>query len=266
MTRLALVVAIALGAGVASASDVFEYRPERVPVGALYHYVRTNVDGTNPERIALYVPARDRIEAFKYHPGGSRAGWVIAHLDWTTFSARALESWQVPRTGPPAKVAALRASRDGREVRVTLAAHQQPPTRVAIGRVPWHVYSFDLASLNACFRHLRDPESEFTVGIADPSYADDGPPFAYKGEVRVAFEKRETRGGVACRRYRIDGPGLATRGGTLWVSAEAGHLVDAEIAHPNHPDWTSFKLKLERIEYVSPTEWREFRKRAPDLP
>ncbi len=66
------------------------------------------------------------------------------------------------------------------------------------------VYNFDLGSLNFAFRHLAEPEKSFTLGIADPTLAEQGPVFAYKGEVEVKFVGEEKREGVLCRKCSFE--------------------------------------------------------------
>lgn len=235
--------------------SAFRYQPRRVPVGTVFHYVKTNIDGSHPEQIALYVAGPDRIEAFKYHPGGSRAALVSAQMDWELMSAVRLESHAVWRDST-SLMATLVYDRTARAVDVMLMGRTE---RVAIATVPFHVYNFDLASLNVAFPHLRNPEGGFTVGLADPTFKDN-PLVFYRGEVDVRFDGEERRGGAACRVYRIDGPGLEGKGGTLWVRKGDGFIQDLEIALPDNPEWASFKLRLERRENLTPARWEAFQR------
>lgn len=95
--KLALILLIANGAEALAQSSVnkFRFRPSRVTVGTVYHYLKTNIDGTHPEYISQYIASRDRLEVFKFHPKGKRAALVTADMDWRIFTTRRLESWQV---------------------------------------------------------------------------------------------------------------------------------------------------------------------------
>lgn len=238
----------------------FRFRPDRVRVGHVYHYLKTNIDGTKPEHVSIYVAARDRIESFKYHPPrAGRAGLVVARLDWKIFSATRLESWQVWKDERKLFATLDYDARDS-SVTVTIPATGRPPERVLVGRLPFHVYNFDLASLGFALPHLARPNDSFSVGIADPTFKDAGPLFHYKGEARVSYAGEETRGGVRCRKYRIDGEGLEGRGGWLWVNGRRGHVEDIEIALPDNPEWQSFKFKLQRAERMTRERWEAFMK------
>jgi hypothetical protein len=226
-----LLILIAALAPARAQVEAFRFQPDRIPVGKVFHYVKTNFDGTHPEHVSIRVVDRDHIESFKFHPGKPPAALVIAELDWSTFSARSLVSWHLD------------------------AEHRT----VEIGFTPWHIYNFDLASLNFTLPHLIDPQGRFKVGIADPDFGD-GPAFLYKGEVEVSYLGEETRGGVLCRKYRIDGPGLQSRGGFLWVNQAQGHIEDAEIDLPDNPAWSQFKFRLTGVETMDQATWEAFQK------
>ncbi len=257
---VAVVTACALARPVAAQDAAkFRYDPAKVEVGAVYHYLKTNVDGTKPEHVSIYVAATDRIESFKFHPQGMRAALVIATMDWTTFSAKRLESWQVFRDERKLFATLDYLPRE-RAVSVSIPPLGKTNEKTAIGRLPFHVYNFDLASLNFAFRHLRDPRATLTIGIADPSFADSGPVFLYRGEVTVRYVGEETRHNAACRKYRIDGAGLSNRGGFIWVNKRGGHFEDIEIDLADNPEWQSFKFKLERTERMTRVAWEAFMK------
>ncbi|HYP27259.1 MAG TPA: hypothetical protein VE262_11120 [Blastocatellia bacterium] len=241
-------------------ADAFRYRPAKVSVGTVYHYLKTNIDGTRPEHVSIYVAAKDRIESFKYHPKEEPAALVTATMDWSTFSARRLESWHVFASGEKKLVATLDYLPAQKAVEVAFPATGRPNEKTPIPRLPFHIYNFDLASLNFAFPHLADPLGSFTVGIADPTFKDEGPLFHYKGEAHVSYEGEESRQGAICRKYRIDGKGLEGRGGTIWVNREGGYFQDVEIDLPDNPAWRSFKFKLKGVGRMTRAQWEAFMK------
>lgn len=240
----------------AKSSD-FKFQKSKVTVGTVYHYLKTNIDGTHPEHVSTYVATTDTIESFKFHPKSERAGLVIASMDWNTFSVKRLESWQVFAGGKKTRFAVLTFLPAQKAVQVSIPVLKKKPERTTIPHIPFHVYNFDLASLNFAFRHLVNPKGSFTIGIADPTFKE-GPMFAYRGEVTVSYVSEETRNGVACRKYKIDGPGLANRGGSIWVNQAGGYFEDIEIDLPDNPDWQSFKFKLEKTEQMDRAAWEQF--------
>ncbi|HWT00938.1 MAG TPA: hypothetical protein VN256_11890 [Pyrinomonadaceae bacterium] len=236
----------------------FRYRPERIVVGTVYHYVKTNLDGTHPEYVSIYVAARDQIESYKFHPNTERAGLVTARMDWETFSARRLESWQVFAGGEKKLFATLSFLRALMAAEVSIPATGKPPERTAIKHLPFHVYNFDLASLNFAFRHLVNPKGRFVVGIADPTFQEGGPLFAYRGEAEIIYAGEEVREGAPCRKYKIDGAGLSGRGGHIWVDKRGGFFRDVEIELPDNPNWHSFKFRLTSTERMTREGWERF--------
>ena len=242
-------------------------------VDTVYHYLKSNIDRTKPENVSLYVAAPDRIEAFKYHPGSPQpngpgggapgqsktpTAHVIATMDWRTFSATKLESWQILESGERKLAATLEYKHRARAVDVTIPLFGRAEERTAIPTLPFHIYNFDLSSLNFAFRHLSEPTKSFVIGIADPSFKDEGPAFVYKGEVQISYVGDEPRGGAPCRKYRIDGEGLGNRGGYIWVHARGGYFQDLEIAQPDNPSWDTFKLELQKVETLSRAAWDAF--------
>jgi hypothetical protein len=81
--RIAAVLASALLLTASSASAqraALEYRPDRVPVGEVFHFVKSQRDGTNAARVSVYVAAPDRVEGLKWSEGDGHATRVTADL------------------------------------------------------------------------------------------------------------------------------------------------------------------------------------------
>lgn len=258
MRRFAMVVAIFCGLGLPPAFAQFRYQPEKMVAGTAYNYVKTNVDGTAPENVAIYLVSPDSVVALKYHAGAEQAGLVGARMDWNSFCVARLSSSQLFYTGEQKLFATLQYLPEEKSVLVEIVAAKLPPEKAPIPRTPFHIYNFDFISLNLAFRHLIAPEKSFVIGIADPTFAEGSPVFAYKGEVEIKYLGDEQRGGVACRKYTIDGAGLQNRGGMIWVDKAAEHIVDLEIALPNNPGWQSYKLRLLSVSRMNQRAWEAF--------
>lgn len=250
-------------AGVAQAQEslrAFRYQPNKVVTGVVYHYLKTNIDGSNPEHISIRFAAKDRIESFKFHPQGTRAGLVIAKMDWSIFSVKSLESWQVYKDKEKVLTATLVYLPAIKHVAVTVPFMNRSTENVAIPFLPYHVYNFDFASLNFAFPHLVNPRKSFRIGVSDPTFSDQGPAFRYRGEVDVIFVGDEVRDGLLCRKYRIDGPGLENRGGFIWANKRNGYFQDVEIQLADNPNWRTFKFKLQKVERMNEARWNKFMK------
>lgn len=238
-------------------STAFHFRPERVAVGTVYHYLKTNTDGSKPESISLYIASPSRIESFKFHEKGTQAGLVTAEMDWAGFFPKKLESFQVFSKDDRRLFATLTYQPYSREVDVLIPALKPEKESARIERLPFHLYNFDLASLNVSFPHLRDPKKPFVIGIADPTFKPDGPMFAYRGDLNIRYLRDETHNGEPCRLYEATGSGIGGRG-VIWVNKKGGYIEDMEFDVANNPDWKTFKLKLLKKEKLTPGGWQSF--------
>lgn len=260
----AILIGIFLLAGAVAAQTAddtgkFRFDAKRnFAAGTVLHYVKTNIDGSYPEYVSQFIAAPDVMESFKFHPKGSRAGLVVAEMDWQTFSARSLKSWQVFANNERKLFGTILFDNAARRAEVSIPAVKKEPEFVALKMFPVHLYNFDFGSLNFAFPHLRKPKSDFRIGVTDPTFKPDGALVEYKGEVTVAYVSDETRNNRDARKYKIDGAGLKNRGGFIWVNKKTGWIEDMEIALPDNPDWTSFKFKLLKTEKMSREQWESF--------
>lgn len=239
--------------------EAFAYQASRVPVGTVYHYVKSNIDGSMPERVSLYMSDETTLEAYRWRePKPQMTTHVKATMDWGRFSAVRLESRRKPRWQAVQSNAVAEYSTATRTMSIEFADKTQGS--VPVEHVPFHFYQFDLASLNVVFRQLVDPKKPFQVGLVNPTFAETGALLEYRGLATITYEKDEKHSEFSCRRYRIDGPGVKNQGGSIWVDAYEGHIIDLEIKNPNHPDWVTFKLKFVGKEAMSPADWQAFMK------
>jgi hypothetical protein len=233
----------------------------RVPVGRVFQYLKSNRDGTHPGRVSLYVARADRLESLKWDDEVGWATFVTADLDWSRFSVRRFESWDLRKGKAPFQKATLDIDEQGR---VTISVLPGPPLQLT--RWPWHSYDFDWASLGATLPHLRKPEGTHAFSRTDVVQEEGQPPrFAELGEVRLVYERREQRGNVPCRRYRMEGSGLATAGvkdtaGTLWASVAEGHLVEFELPIPDEPGLVDGRMRLLAVETMTPEQWEAWKR------
>jgi hypothetical protein len=235
--------------------DALDFSAERVPVGQVLHFVKSARDGTNQAQISVYVATQDRIEALKWDRGGARASFVVATMDWSQFSVRRFESWQLARGKPPE----LKATVDVVDGVLSMSLMREPMREpMAISHWPWHSYDFDFTSLNLVLPHLRNPEAPFALWRTDFVY-EDPPRVAELGEVRLEFQGYERRGGQRARRHLIGGAGLGNQTGTWWANADTGLLIEYEIPVGDEPGYADVRLKLEGMERMSPSQWEKFK-------
>lgn len=229
-----------------------------IPAGTILHYLKTNIDGTHPEHVSQYFASADSMESFKFHPGESPAGYVIAVMDWKSFSTKSLASWQVFSRDDRKLFGTIDFDSATRRGKVSIPRIRNESEVFAFEQLPVHLYNFDLGTLNFAFPYLIKPKGSFVIGIADPTFAENGPLVEYKGAVTISYVTEEKRDGVQTRKYNINGPGLKQRGGLIWVDKKHGWIQDMEIDLPDNPDWSNFKLKLMRSERMDRAAWERF--------
>jgi hypothetical protein len=229
--------------------------PTQVPVGTVLHYVKTNLDGSRPEQIALYVSGVDRIEVYKYHPGETPAGLVAAQFDWARSSLTGLRSIQRRSATESREVASFDYDPATRTGRVLFGGPEMP---VRFTHSPFGVYAFELADLNMLLARTAPEAYPTDLMLVDLSYGDPNPTLYERGRVLIRGDGEETRGAARTRRYRLTGAGTGEQVMTLWVDREHGWITEIESPIPNHPAWNSYRLRLERVEVMTPVQWTAF--------
>jgi hypothetical protein len=262
MKRIALLLAAlslctaAAGPGkVASDLDTFRYQPGKIRTGEVAHYVKSNLDGSKPTRVSIFVVAPDRLEVAKVEAEVNDAAWVRARFDWTLFTADDLKAAVINLDGSVEERATFVVDRARGTVDVTVGDRKGS---AAWRQLPFHVYNFDFTSLNFAWRHLVDPKAPFTIGIIDPTFQKEGDLIFYRGDAKIAYVGEETVEGKKCLRYRISGPGIENTTGSIWWDPKSGWLQRVEIPFRDNPDWNSFKLELQSIESMTPAAWKKF--------
>lgn len=225
------------------------------PTGTVLHYVKTNLDGSRPEQIAVYVAGESTVEVFKYHPGRPPAGLVTARFDWQQGSLLELRSVQRRSATESLEVASFDYD-PGARTGVMRVMGQESEVRFSHPR--FSVYAFEMTDLNLLLQRRPDPTAPLEFMLVDLAYAAPVPTMYERGVVRLRYEGRDTRHGEPVWRYRLDGPGLEGAQASLWVNMAHGHIAELESPLANHPDWTSYRLRLERVSQMTAEAWAAF--------
>lgn len=229
----------------------YRFRPARVPVGEVLHYVKSQRDGSHEARISVHVPAVDRIESLKWDPGAAQSTLVVAHMDWSRFSVRAFEAWGLAKGAAPELRATLTV--DGDQLRMSLM-----PEPLTLHHWPWHSYDFDFTSLTLTLPHRADHRRELRFWRTDFVYSDP-PVVAELGELTLKYVGEEQREGQAAWRYTLDGPGLQGQGGDWWVDARSGLTLEYQLPVGDEPGYDDVRLKLVKRERFTAEQWDAFK-------
>jgi|CXWL01.1.fsa_nt_gi hypothetical protein len=242
---------------VAAQTSAFSYRPERAPaVGTVWHYTKSNRDGSEPWHLDAFLASPTRVEVVKWVEGASDFVEVHADLDFARAMPAVLEQWNTTAAGrEPTLAAVLPATVN--ELRLAMANGQSAAVPYAAG--PLHVWGFDLMSLHLALPHLVAPDRSFEVTFLDPNRPGaDGAPFLVD-RARFTPAGDETAAGVACRRYELAGPVFGGATGAVWVAKADGTLVQAEHAIPTSTDWRDFRLTRVGTETMGTLDWERFK-------
>src|SRR5215213_4099902 len=241
---------------VAFSVDQFSYHPELIEVGTVYHYIKSNIDGSYPARIVIYVRKNDQLEVLKFEEHGMDAALVKAHMDWEVFSAIRLDSWVLTPDGNCRPQASLSSFRKDSTFTISWQGRSEV---VNVGHFPVHLYNFDFISLNCILRHWNNPKGEVSVGVLQPNFdPDPDKMMKYEGTVVIQYLEDGDRNEQPCCKYSIDGEGLKGHRGMMWVNREKGIIEDIEIPIPDNPDWVDFKFKFISDEKMNPGQWTNF--------
>ena len=243
-------------AEVSSSVSMFQYHPERIKVGTVYHYTKSNLDGTKPATVSIYIKAADILEVYKAEEEVIDAAHIIAKMDWTSFSASELDSGHLLKDGTRKPVATLALSKADNTLQVRI---KDQNGSTAINHYPVHIYNFDFISFNYTLRHLKDPTKTFEIGIADPIFQGEGL-IKYKGKVKIEFAGEAPCHQTTCRKYRITGEPFGDKEGFMWVNKKEGYAENIEVPVPDNPDWNSFKFELKKVEQMTPAQWETYKK------
>jgi hypothetical protein len=247
MKRIFAAAAIALSPVAAPAAE---------PVGdAIYHYVRSNSDGSEPEHIVHFRPNRTEVAVYKWVSKCSTAAYVTAEMNQGVTQARRYVAGKVARDGSQARFGTLTLDEPAAALvlNVELAAESIAERFKLAGR-PFILYDFDLADLNAVLQHNGGGKGfRFELPLIWP---DEGPSlFRAQGRLTARLSGREQHLGRETLRFdlAVGEPTPAT--GRLWLDAKDHFIVEAELGLPNHPGYKDFRLRLDRVETGGQKAW-----------
>lgn len=223
---------------------------------ALYHYLRTNRDGSEPERIVQFFPDPRRIAVYKWVSKCSGAAYVTADFDPVAGEATALDAGKVARDGSQAKFGRITLDPRTRALELWIDTPDGRKTeRVERLGTPWALFDYDLADLNAAFR-ARPPSGDFAFYWAlvwpDPKT---GKLLSTPGWVDARQAGIVKREGKAVRQFDLTLRADPKVTGHFWLDPEDGTIVAADFDQPNHDNYTDFALTLERVEPGGEAAW-----------
>lgn len=215
------------------------------PTGATLSYIRSNQDGTLPERILVHIISPTEIHVAKMVAPCTDAAYVTAVFDPATREATRLVGGRLNRDGAQDPQAFIDLTPNPRTLDVRVADPAAAPSETyPAPPAPWRIYDFDLAEF-ALFGP-REPK-DFTFGFVMAWPEDAAPLLRVLGAVNAKFLYSSDNG--AKNHFRLSGPAftdpiVGDRGGELITDAQRGHVIEARFGRPNHPGYANFMLRL----------------------
>lgn len=239
----------------AQPSSSFAYQPGKVTPGTLVQYVKSNLDGSKPALITMYVADPDRIEVYKSEKALVDAADVTARMDWSRFSFAQLDGGVLTRSGKRESRATVTQEKDKLLVKIGTVSDE-----LTVSVFPVHVYNFDLMSLNVTLPYLKNPAFDFQFSIVEPTFRSSPPLVEDRGLVLARYVKTEKLDGIDTWRYEVRGKGMKDQLSHLWINQADGFIQKWESPVPNNPGWNSLKLVRHGQGKMTINEWNKYKK------
>lgn len=219
-------------------------------VGRLYHYVRSNDDGTLPEDIFVHRESATRVAVHKAVSRCTNSAYVTAELDASSGEARSLVGGRLARDLSQDAFATLSFDASTRTITVKGAGLDESLT---VGTAPWRLFDFDLADVGALDRERALARRDYRLSVALLWPVADAPRMMRAlGDAVFTYAGSELASGADAVRYDVSG----ALNGRIWFDAGRGHVVAARFAEPNHTEYRSFRLELRDMSDQGAAAWR----------
>jgi hypothetical protein len=232
--------------------------PQPAPVGdAIYHYVRSNRDGSKAEHVVQFRPARTSIAVYKWVEKCTTAAYVTAEMEPDLAEGRQFVAGKVAKDGSQATFGTLTLDPKSAALTVDVTppgSSERIRETHKLETRPYLLYDFDFADLNTFFQEHRDAmHVSFALPVIWPI---EGPTvFRDYGTLHVSLGGEEERDGRKTKRFDLGVEGAKAATGAVWVDAAEGFIVEAELGLPNHLEYQDFRLRLDRIEHGGRKAW-----------
>lgn len=212
----------------------------------VFHYRRTNGDGSEAEDIHVFAEAPGRIAVMKEKSRCTNAAYVTAEIDPATGQAKALVGGRLTRELTQHPFAWLTTAEGGTKLQARIGSRDAAPTYELAVTAPWRVYDFDFADMAAYPPKEIGARADFGFDLPLILSTDDGFSFSNRGRMRLSGAANTRHFGGPAIRYRASG---AAGNGRLWFDARSGVLLEARLPLANHSEYRDFRLRLIRTHY-----------------
>jgi len=224
--------------------------PAQQAYAPMFHYIRSNQDGSSPENIYVYRRDAEHLEVGKQVSRCTNSAFVTAELDRERGQPLSLVGGRLTRELTQEAFAWLTYNRDTRNMRL-----QFPPANVdSLVRVegePWMMFDFDLADLNGLFAGRAPAREDFRYAVGLLWGSGSSWDFVNRGYMNARYANAERHLDRDTLRFEVSG----ALNGQLWLDADRGFIVEAAFAEPNHSGYDNFRLVLQQAHTDGAAAW-----------
>lgn len=212
----------------------------------VYHYERTNSDGTMAEDVVVFVEGKGRLSVMKARNRCTNAAYVTGRLDPESGAPIELVGGRLTPQSTQDPFLWLRPVDGGTRLELRQGTAEAPPSFDLMVGTPWHIYDFDFADLIAHPPSEIAQRAAFSFDLPLILMKDGDPTLTNRGRLSMTHPVEVVRWGRRAVRYRAAGPPFGDKTGYMWFNARSNILVEAKLPLPNHSEYRDFHLKLVR--------------------
>lgn len=226
--------------------------PEYAP---LFHYVRSNQDGSSPENIYVYRRDAVHLEVAKQVNRCTNSAYVTATLDPDRNQPLALTGGRLTPELTQEAFAWLTYDPNTRGMHLSFP-RAGVESDVAVDGEPWMIYDFDLADVTG-LRAGRSPARQgFRMAVGLLWGQGSAWTFNNLGFADARYIRTETHNGRQTLQFQLSG----SLTGPLWLDASEGFVVEARFDQPNHAGYDDFRLVLQDVYPNGEAQWEAVRR------
>ncbi len=233
-------------------SSVVGANPSYAP---LFHYVRSNQDGSLPENIYVYRRDAAHLEVAKQVNRCTNSAYVTATLDPVRNQPLALVGGRLTPKLTQEAFAWLNYDPETRRMHLSFP-RAGVESDVTVDGEPWMIYDFDLADVTGLRAGRAPPREDFRLAVGLLWGQGSSWSFNNRGFADARYRGAETHNGRGTLRFEVGG-GLS---GSLWLDAQEGFVVEARFDQPNHAGYDNFQLVLQDVYPNGDAQWDAVRR------
>ena len=238
-----------------SQANQLRFDSEKWPTGMVFHYQKSNWDGTHEGRISIFFKEGMWIESAKWREGSTNVSIIPAKIDPITLSVHHFKNIRC-EGGVCQQRGEMFFDNDANGYIINFG-----PLNDTIKGIPkyWHSYDFDWASLMTAFI-FKVNSSDHHFMRCDFTMISGQPGFGEIGKVIMPYEGIQKIDDIDCHVYLINGPGLENRGGKIWFSTGQNLLRGFKIDIPDEDSYQNVDFRFISSESMDEKQWEAFKK------